>query len=195
MLAPPARGNFHAKQDERSTERLRGRKLFCWGTTTGGRHWQEWLPGPDRAYLEIQAGLARTQLEHLPMPARSSWSWIGGYGLLAVDPQTVHGSWDQARAGAGAASAQSPAAAGALLEANARDWHALYHLGLLRLADGEDEAADLLVRAHDRIRELLAEGIRADDMRAGELSLDALWLAVHPGQPIPPAYDFRMSEG
>ena len=30
-------------------------------------------------------------------------------------------------------------------------------------------------------------------MREGELSLDALWTAVHP-VPVPPAYDFRMSE-
>ena len=363
-----------------STDRLRGRKLFCWGTTTGGRHWQEWLSGPDHAYLEIQAGLARTQLEHLPMPGRSSWSWTEGYGLLAVDPLTVHGSWEAARVGAAealeqllpasaleAAHAQAsgfgapeeilatgsgwaaleieagalPASAllpfGApaveqqpwrellatgtlpvsdppaapvtgdrwreLLEANAQDWHALYHLGLLRLADGEraaardawtrsleqratpwalralaflaetetgsetatasetaaggeaeasDEAASLLVRAHalrpdlreltiealdallradrpaealriiealagvdrahgrirlaeakaaqvtgdhDRVRKLLADGIQVDNMREGELSLDALWLAVHPGQPVPPAYDFRMSEG
>jgi hypothetical protein len=26
-----------------STAKLRGRKLFCWGTGPGGRHWQEWL--------------------------------------------------------------------------------------------------------------------------------------------------------
>src|SRR5215204_5949310 len=37
---------------------LRGRKLFLWGTAAGGRHWQEWLCGPGRRYLEIQAGLA-----------------------------------------------------------------------------------------------------------------------------------------
>ena len=343
-----------------STDRLRGRKLFCWGTTTGGRHWQEWLSGSDHAYLEIQAGLARTQLEHLPMPARTSWSWTEGYGLLTADPQSVHGDWQQAKAGAaealdrllpasalarahcqaagfgapeellatgsgwaaleieagslpaspllpfGAPDAEQqpwrdllttgalpicdPPAAPVtgrrwrdLLEASACDWHALYHLGLLRLADGEDEAArdawkssieqqatpwalralaflteapgdaaDLLARAHalrpdlreltievldallradrpaealrtiaalpgaqrehgrirlakaraalatgadDRVRELLAEGIRVDNMREGEVSLDALWLAVHPGQPVPRAYDFRMSEG
>ena len=47
----------------------------------------------------------------------------------------------------------------------------------------------------NRVRALLAEGIRVDNMREGELSLDALWTAVHPGQPVPAAYDFRMSEG
>ena len=41
-----------------STDRLQGRKLFMWGSGSGGRHWQEFLSAPGRAYLEIQAGLA-----------------------------------------------------------------------------------------------------------------------------------------
>ncbi|MER7757011.1 DUF5107 domain-containing protein [Kitasatospora sp. NPDC097643] len=343
-----------------STDRLRGRKLFCWGTGTGGKHWQEWLSGPDSAYLEIQAGLARTQLEHLPMPAGATWSWVEAYGMLEADPAAVHGPWDEARSAAadaldllvpaeqldralalagefgapeqvlaqgsgwaaleieagrfapspllpfGAPGAEQepwqhllatgslpisdPPAAPvtgahwrALLEESASDWHALYHLGLIRLADGEPDAArrawqrslaeqrspwalralafladtphqaaDLMAEAHllrpdlrelttevldallradrskdalavvealpaavrgngrirlseakaahalgddDRVRQLLAEGIRVDNMREGEVSLDTLWLAVHPGQPVPPHYDFRMSEG
>lgn len=81
-----------------STARQRGRKLFVWGQHAGGRRWQEWLSGPGSAYLEIQAGLARTQMEHLPMPARESWSWLEAYGLLAADPDEVHGEdWDAAR--------------------------------------------------------------------------------------------------
>lgn len=80
-----------------STTRLRGRKLFRWGTGTGGRHWQEWLGDGDRPYLEIQAGLAATQLEHLRMPGRARWSWVEAYGLLRTDPRAVHGDWAQAR--------------------------------------------------------------------------------------------------
>jgi hypothetical protein len=76
-----------------STDMLRGRKLFCWGSGTGGQHWQEWLGEPGEPYLEIQAGLAATQLQHLPMPARTSWSWVEAYGLLAADPEAVHGDW------------------------------------------------------------------------------------------------------
>ncbi|GAA2781143.1 DUF5107 domain-containing protein [Kitasatospora sp. CM 4170] len=343
-----------------STDRLRGRKLFCWGTGTGGKHWQEWLSGPDSAYLEIQAGLARTQLEHLPMPAGANWSWVEAYGMLEADPSAVHGPWGEARSAAadaldllvpaeqldralalagefgepeqvlaqgcgwaaleieagrltpspllpfgapgvdqkpwrqllatGILPISDPPAAPvtgarwrALLEESASDWHALYHLGLIRLADGEPdaarqawrrslaeqrspwvlrglafladtphEAADLMAEAHilrpdlrelttevldallradrpkdvlavieplpaavrgngrirlaeakaahalgddDHVRELLAEGIRVDNMREGEVSLDTLWLAVHPGRPVPPHYDFRMSEG
>lgn len=81
-----------------STDRLRGRKLFLWGKGPGGDHWQEWLSGPGQEYLEIQAGLAPTQLEHLPMPGRSSWSWVEAYGLLHTDAAAVHGAdWSRAR--------------------------------------------------------------------------------------------------
>ena len=74
-----------------STDRLRGRKLFLWGTGPGGDHWQEWLAQPGAEYPEIQAGLARTQLEHLPMPGRASWSWVEAYGPLDTDAAAVHG--------------------------------------------------------------------------------------------------------
>jgi tetratricopeptide (TPR) repeat protein len=84
-----------------STDRLRGRKLFLWGKSPGGSHWQQWLAQPGHEYLEIQAGLARTQLEHLPMPARASWSWVEAYGLLESDADAVHGDdWALARAAA-----------------------------------------------------------------------------------------------
>ncbi|NUR30588.1 MAG: DUF5107 domain-containing protein [Catenulispora sp.] len=81
-----------------STDRLIGRKLFQWGTSTGGQQWQEWLSGPDAEYIEIQAGLARTQLEHLELPGGETWDWVEAYGLLEADPQAVHGTWNEARA-------------------------------------------------------------------------------------------------
>lgn len=81
-----------------STGRLRGRKLFLWGMGPGGRKWQEFLSQPGQAYIEIQAGLARTQMEHLPMPAGAEWSWLEAYGLLEADPAAVHGEdWARAR--------------------------------------------------------------------------------------------------
>jgi uncharacterized protein DUF5107 len=80
-----------------STGRLVGRKLFVWGRSTGGRRWQEFLSGEGKAYVEIQAGLARTQLEHLPLPAGESWSWVESYGLAEVDPAEAHGPWAAAR--------------------------------------------------------------------------------------------------
>lgn len=81
-----------------STSRLRGRKMFVWGTDRGGQRWQEHLMGPGRAYLEIQGGLARTQLESLPMPARTEWTWTEAFGLMRADPATLHSAdWAQAR--------------------------------------------------------------------------------------------------
>lgn len=81
-----------------STSRLIGRKLFVWGRSPGGRRWQQFLSGPHQRYLEIQAGLARTQLEHLPLPAGQRWAWVEAYGLVRADPALVHGHWDAARA-------------------------------------------------------------------------------------------------
>ncbi|NLE68195.1 MAG: DUF5107 domain-containing protein [Lentisphaerae bacterium] len=74
-----------------STDLLKGRKLFVWGQAQGGGRWQEFLSRPGHAYLEIQAGLARTQYEHLPMPAGAEWSWLEAYGLMQADPEAVHG--------------------------------------------------------------------------------------------------------
>ncbi|HET7303045.1 MAG TPA: DUF5107 domain-containing protein [Segeticoccus sp.] len=81
-----------------STERLRGRKMFCWGRGTGGRRWQRWLSPGAGDYLEIQAGLAATQHQHLWMPAGASWSWVEAYGDVAADPALAHGDWSAAAA-------------------------------------------------------------------------------------------------
>ncbi|WP_405888968.1 DUF5107 domain-containing protein [Streptomyces sp. NBC_01136] len=83
-----------------STDPLRGRKLFVWGSGAGGRRWQEWLTEPGTGgYCEIQAGLARTQLEHVRLEAESEVSWLEAYGPLATDAGAVHGpDWAVARA-------------------------------------------------------------------------------------------------
>jgi len=81
-----------------STDSLKGRKLFLWGRGPGGRRWQEFLAVPGFAYIEVQAGLARTQAEHLPMPAKAEWEWLEAYGLMEADPTVAHGEdWDAAR--------------------------------------------------------------------------------------------------
>lgn len=81
-----------------STDRLKGRKLFMWGTGAAGQNWQTFLSEPGHAYLEIQAGLAATQLERLPMPAHAEWTWLEGYGLMEANPAEVHSSdWARAR--------------------------------------------------------------------------------------------------
>ena len=83
-----------------SSPQLRGRKLFVWGESVGGHRWQDWLTpaesGGPRRYAEIQAGLAQTQFEHVPMPAGASWQWVEAYGNAALDPATAAGEWSAA---------------------------------------------------------------------------------------------------
>ncbi|MBK3569262.1 DUF5107 domain-containing protein [Streptomyces sp. MBT62] len=78
-----------------STDVLRGRKLFVWGTGSGGRRWQEWLTEPGTGgYCEIQAGLARTQLEHIRLDPESEVSWLEAYGPLDAEADVdAEGEW------------------------------------------------------------------------------------------------------
>ncbi|MBT3272548.1 MAG: DUF5107 domain-containing protein [Spirochaetales bacterium] len=80
-----------------STDRLIGRKLFVWGSGPGGNAWQEFLAAPGEAYIEIQAGLARTQMEHIPMPGGETWDWLEAYGGIDTETEVVHGdNWKAA---------------------------------------------------------------------------------------------------
>ncbi len=80
-----------------STRRLPGRKLFVWGMSQGGRHWQRKLvPEGTPDYLEIQAGLGKTQMECVPMPPQTTWEWLETYGAIQLAPETVFGEWDAA---------------------------------------------------------------------------------------------------
>ena len=80
-----------------STRRLRGRKLFVWGQSQGGRHWNKKLLGPGLDnYIELQGGLGRSQQECLPMPPKTAWEWLEGYGNMNMAPADVFGSWDDA---------------------------------------------------------------------------------------------------
>jgi len=117
FIAAPGRDGYGMCQT--STGELRGRKLFVWGMGEGGRHWQEFLSQPGSAYIELQSGLAHTQLEHLPMAGGATISWLESYGPVQADPEKVHGqSWEDAvNAVASALDAQRPA--GAL-----EQWHA-----------------------------------------------------------------------
>jgi Domain of unknown function (DUF5107) len=79
-----------------SSGRLRGRKLFTWGNSPGGRRWQAFLTGSPESYFEIQAGLTTTQLEHVPLGPGGSWSWSEVYGPVSVPREAVHGQWGHA---------------------------------------------------------------------------------------------------
>lgn len=77
-----------------STGFLSGRKLFVWGMGQGGRHWQEFLSDGSESYIEIQAGIAKTQQDHLPMPAGDCWNWLEVYGQLECNVDGL--SYDEA---------------------------------------------------------------------------------------------------
>ena len=79
-----------------STNRLLGRKLFAWGHGQGGRNWGEWLSEEGSSYIEIQAGLAATQLEHIPMPGHTTWEWTEAYTAMTGDANVLHGDFTSA---------------------------------------------------------------------------------------------------
>ncbi len=82
-----------------STRRLKGRKLFVWGNSKGGDRWKNFLTADDESgsYNEIQAGVAKTQYECLPMPPKTVWEWVEAYGAIQMDPAKAHGDWDKAK--------------------------------------------------------------------------------------------------
>ncbi len=82
-----------------STDLLQGRKMFVWGNSPGGAHWQEFLSVPGgEGYIEIQAGIAKTQFECIPMPGSACWEWLEAYGPIQTDPTLAHGDWEGATA-------------------------------------------------------------------------------------------------
>ncbi len=69
---------------ECSTQPLRYRKMFCWGTHQGGTKWQEYLSEENcETYVEIQAGIYPSQLHSETLAANSSVEFMqlfgGGY--------------------------------------------------------------------------------------------------------------------
>jgi len=80
-----------------SQSKMIGRKLFVWGQGAGGRHWAEFLSNPGESYVEIQAGLAYTQLEHPIIKAGECMQWIEGYFAADCNPEDVRGSWQVAQ--------------------------------------------------------------------------------------------------
>lgn len=70
-----------------SSKRLRSRKLFSWGNQDGSDRWQEFLTDKAGRYIEIQAGLGKTQYGCLPMAPHTAWEWLEQYGPLHLTEQ------------------------------------------------------------------------------------------------------------
>lgn len=77
-----------------SSHNLKGRKLFSWGHIEGSAHWQDMLTDKAGWYVEIQAGLGKTQYECLPMPPKTTWSFMECYTLADIGSEAVQKSYD-----------------------------------------------------------------------------------------------------
>lgn len=78
-----------------STKRLRSRKLFCWGNQDASDHWQEFLTDKAGRYIEIQAGLGKTQYGCLPMAPHTTWEWMEQYGAVQVSKEILEKEHDE----------------------------------------------------------------------------------------------------
>lgn len=77
-------GLFHSSSDN-----LVGRKTFLWGTGRGGEHWNSRLVSRGN-YIEIQAGLAKTQFEHLPLGGDEEISFTESYSLVDLGAESSY---------------------------------------------------------------------------------------------------------
>lgn len=79
-----------------STKRLRSRKLFSWGHTPAAGHWQEFLTKDAGNYVEIQAGLGKTQYGCIPMGPLTAWEWMEQYGPVQLTQEQAAASHKEA---------------------------------------------------------------------------------------------------
>ena len=77
-----------------SSNHLKGRKLFPWGHRKGSHHWQRMLTDRAGDYVEIQAGLGKTQYECLPMPPKTTWAFLECYTLSALGAAAMQGGYE-----------------------------------------------------------------------------------------------------
>jgi hypothetical protein len=80
---------------ERSTAPLYYKKLFCWGNTDSGRHWQEFLSDGKGTgyYAELQAGIAPSQLHDKKLPAHSKYEWTQVFGGVRLEADRLFGDY------------------------------------------------------------------------------------------------------
>ena len=77
---------------ERSTPPLSCKKMFCWGNHHAGKHWQEFLSDGEGTgyYVEIQAGIAPSQLHDRILPAHDKVEWTQCFGGVKGDKDKLH---------------------------------------------------------------------------------------------------------
>ncbi len=78
-----------------SSSNLKGRKLFSWGHKKGSAHWQSLLTNSAGDYVELQAGLGKTQYECIPMPPKCAWNFMECYALAEIPPELVSAGYGE----------------------------------------------------------------------------------------------------
>ncbi|MBQ9116467.1 MAG: DUF5107 domain-containing protein, partial [Clostridia bacterium] len=84
---------------ERSTAPLSCKKMFCWGNHHAGKHWQEFLSDKGSGYyVEIQAGIAPSQLHDRILRANETLDWTQCFGGVKGDEdKLLHSEYEEAR--------------------------------------------------------------------------------------------------
>lgn len=77
-----------------SSNNLKGRKLFSWGHLQGSGNWQSMLTDKAGYYVEIQAGLGKTQYECIPMPPKTSWCFSECYTLADLSDIDINSPYE-----------------------------------------------------------------------------------------------------
>ena len=77
-----------------SSNNLKGRKLFSWGHLQGSDNWQKLLSDKAGYYVEIQAGIGRTQYECIPMPPKTSWCFSECYTLANLSDIDINSPYE-----------------------------------------------------------------------------------------------------
>ena len=102
FIIPEKEKKYIANIDDRgygllqmSTARLKSRKLFSWGHNDGSERWQEFLTDEAGKYVEIQAGLNKTQYGCIPMAPHTAWEWMEQYGPVSLDNFSAEKSFDE----------------------------------------------------------------------------------------------------
>ena len=76
---------------DRSTALLLYHKMFCWGNHAAGKHWQEFLSKPGAGYyIEIQGGIARSQVHDKLFPAHGTIEWTQCFGGMKLEREPLH---------------------------------------------------------------------------------------------------------
>lgn len=78
-----------------STKRLQSRKLFSWGNQEGSARWQEFLTKAAGRYIEIQAGLGKTQYGCIPMAPHTAWEWLEQYGAIQLSEAELYQPYEE----------------------------------------------------------------------------------------------------